>query len=439
MRWKGDLEISHFDLYRISDFEELYEIGLEESWQFGAALIEWPDRAEDLLPADVLWIQFEPSDGEDSRKVTLSGMGDWATRLQTICNKRQLLINASWGRGLIKPIASDLSPRLYDRVLLPTNDIEDDNSEDLTSAILMNMPPREPGPLLPDGRKYDLVAHRVTELSPMISICEGLRMMGLRVPHIYGADVPNGLMLWEDFGGETLSVTAESPVAERYIATAHHLATLHNQSQPSQFDGTGGPHRLSHYDRDAYLVELDVFLDHYWPHVKGSACSDAVRTRFKTLWEPLLETLATSEQVLVLRDVQDPNCFWLPDAPDGKMVGFIDFQDCLIGPSAYDLAALATDARVTISNRLEADILSAYLAKRDIKGESRDSFLMSYCLCVAQRTMKNLGAFARAADQWNRPSYLAHIPRSLDYLRKALTHPLLSDLKDWVDHHRLTG
>ncbi|WP_114007684.1 tRNA (adenosine(37)-N6)-threonylcarbamoyltransferase complex ATPase subunit type 1 TsaE [Cohaesibacter intestini] len=437
------LEISHFDLYRIGDFDELYEIGLEESWLQGVALIEWPDRAEELLPEDALWLQFEPGADDDRRKLTLSGTGAWGNRLQRLCLKRALLIASGWGGGMITPIKGDLSPRSYGRVSLSDQASQDsfevDNAGAQKHAILMDMPAWPPGPILADGRAYDLVAHRVTALAPMVSISEGLTDLGLRVPNIHGVDLTNGLMLWEDLGGVTLADGPESPVAERYIATARQLAHLHSQPCPTAFDGTGGTHHLSRYDRAAFLVELDVFLDHYWPHVKGRACPQEERARFAALWAPLLNRLERAEQVLVLRDVQDPNCFWLRDAPDGQPVGFIDFQDCLIGPVAYDLAALATDARVTISDRLEEDILSAYHSARDITGESREGFAVLYCLCVAQRTMKNLGAFARAADQWNRPSYLAHIPRSLGYLRKALAHPRLSDLKDWYDSHQLDG
>ena len=440
-----DLEISHFDLYRIGDFEELYEIGLEESWQQGVALIEWPDRAEGLLPEETLWLQFEQAAEGECRKLTLTGTGMWGERLQHLCLKRNLLIVSGWGGGVIAPIKGDLSPRNYARISLsePASiggfDDPDKDAGAEEHAILMDMPARAPGPLLADGRAYDLVAHRVTALAPMVSISQGLAGLGLRVPDIYGVDLPNGLMLWEDFGGVTLAESADAPVAERYIATARQLALLHCQPCPEQFDGAGGTHLLSIYDREAFLIELDVFLDHYWPHVKGTTCPADERARFTALWSPLLDRLEQAECVLVLRDVQDPNCFWLEDAPDGRSVGFIDFQDCLIGPVAYDLAALATDARVTICDTLEDDILSAYFATRKMSGESRDDFAVLYCLCVAQRTMKNLGAFARAANQWNRPSYLAHIPRSLGYLDKALAHPLLSDLKDWYGGHRLGG
>ena len=439
---EGVIEISHFDLYRIGDFEELYEIGLDESWQTGAALIEWPDRAEGLLPKDTLWVQFATGMKEDCRCVTLSGYGTWKARLERLCDKRQLLIASGWGDGLMAPLIGDLSPRRYDRITRPDQNVEpsrDTNSILCPTAILMDMPKRAPGPVLSDGRRYDLVAHRVTELAPMISICAGLEEMGLRVPTMFGADPDRGLLLWEDFGGDTLSNSAEDPIAERYLATSMQLAKLHEQPKPSFFDGAGGHHTIPSYSRDAFFIELDVFLDHYWPHVKGAVCPLTERQAFQTIWEPLIDHLLAAEQGLVLRDVQDPNCFWLADAPEGEQVGFIDFQDCLIGPSAYDLAALATDARVTISNRLETDILSTYWNMRLIKGDYRDNFYSAYCLCVAQRTMKNLGAFARAADQWNKASYLDHVPRSLSYLDKALSYPLLADLKKWYETHQLAS
>ncbi|MGG2478340.1 phosphotransferase, partial [Rhizobium sp. BR5] len=42
-------------------------------------------------------------------------------------------------------------------------------------------------------------------------------------------------------------------------------------------------------------------------------------------------------------------------------VGLIDYQDAMIGPTAYDLASIVQDARVTISPELQARLLSHYL------------------------------------------------------------------------------
>ena len=48
--------ISHFDLYRIGDASELEEIGLPYAIDNDITLIEWPDIAADILPADTIHI-----------------------------------------------------------------------------------------------------------------------------------------------------------------------------------------------------------------------------------------------------------------------------------------------------------------------------------------------------------------------------------------------
>ena len=51
--------IWHFDLYRLTDPEELIELGWDEALSDGIALIEWPERAGDTLPAATLWLGLE--------------------------------------------------------------------------------------------------------------------------------------------------------------------------------------------------------------------------------------------------------------------------------------------------------------------------------------------------------------------------------------------
>ena len=51
--------VYHFDLYRIQDPEELLDIGYEEYIYSGAyCFIEWPEKASDLIPADVMQIEI---------------------------------------------------------------------------------------------------------------------------------------------------------------------------------------------------------------------------------------------------------------------------------------------------------------------------------------------------------------------------------------------
>jgi tRNA threonylcarbamoyladenosine biosynthesis protein TsaE len=56
---EGD-SIFHFDLYRIEDPGELFDIGYEEYFFSGnRCFIEWPDRAGHLIPGDALMVRIE--------------------------------------------------------------------------------------------------------------------------------------------------------------------------------------------------------------------------------------------------------------------------------------------------------------------------------------------------------------------------------------------
>lgn len=69
-----DFPLAHFDLYRLTDPDEAYEIGLEEALEDGAVLIEWPQRLQGRLPADRLAIDITPTgdDGQARRAVLVA-------------------------------------------------------------------------------------------------------------------------------------------------------------------------------------------------------------------------------------------------------------------------------------------------------------------------------------------------------------------------------
>jgi tRNA threonylcarbamoyladenosine biosynthesis protein TsaE len=72
------LKLAHFDLYRLTNAEEAYEIGLDEALEDGAAVIEWPERLEGHLPPDRLDVEIA-LDGE-ARRARLIPAGAWEGR-----------------------------------------------------------------------------------------------------------------------------------------------------------------------------------------------------------------------------------------------------------------------------------------------------------------------------------------------------------------------
>ena len=71
----GRLPFYHFDVYRISDPDEMEEIGFDEFiFGDGASLIEWADLIDEIIPEEAVRIRIEkdPEKGFDYRKITVS-------------------------------------------------------------------------------------------------------------------------------------------------------------------------------------------------------------------------------------------------------------------------------------------------------------------------------------------------------------------------------
>jgi len=74
------LKVAHFDLYRLTDPDEAYEIGLDEALDDGAAVIEWPERLAGRLPPDRLDVEIALSPDAQSRRVRIARHGAWEGR-----------------------------------------------------------------------------------------------------------------------------------------------------------------------------------------------------------------------------------------------------------------------------------------------------------------------------------------------------------------------
>lgn len=78
----GALEIWHADLYRLVDLDEVFELGLEEAFETGICLIEWPQRLGTLAPPNALTLTFEMTETPAERVMTATGASRaWADLL----------------------------------------------------------------------------------------------------------------------------------------------------------------------------------------------------------------------------------------------------------------------------------------------------------------------------------------------------------------------
>ena len=68
----GRIPLYHFDVYRIADPEEMYELGYEEYFYGdGICVVEWADIIEELLPEDAVIIHIDRGALEEEREYTI--------------------------------------------------------------------------------------------------------------------------------------------------------------------------------------------------------------------------------------------------------------------------------------------------------------------------------------------------------------------------------
>ncbi len=420
--------IVHADLYRIKNSDEIIDLGWDEASEGALVVVEWADRLGETAAADSLDICFtlDLAKSNQARTATLTGHGKFATRLVRARAIHDLLVKGGWGDSVRHHMIGDASSRAYERLVKPNGE----------TAILMISPPNPDNTPIRLGKTYSAIAKRAENITAFLAMAEGLRERGLSSPKCYAADTVAGLAILEDFGVEGVSDVA-GPIVERYAESLQVLAHLHGQDLPKSVHFGDLTHDIPPYDVDALAIEVELLTDWYVPHVARKSLSSAAKAQFVNVWRRSLHEMIHSKQTWVMRDFHSPNLMWLPQRSGLQRVGLLDFQDCLLGLPAYDVASLLQDARLTVPDALEMKLLRDYLAARRAQNVNFDvvDFAKAYALMGAQRATKILGIFARLDKRDAKPQYLKHMPRMEHYLAKGLAHPALRDLRTWfVDY-----
>jgi tRNA threonylcarbamoyl adenosine modification protein YjeE len=425
-------DVAHFDLYRLSDPQELLELGLDLALRRGIAIIEWPSRAANLIPEDRITIALSDTGATETRTVAVSAKGPAASRLERLTHIRDFLKANGWSGSdtHLSYLQGDASARRYARLL----------KRDGARAILMDSPRQPDGPPIRDGKPYSRIAHLAEDVRPFVAIANTLRTAGFSAPEIFAHDLERGLLLIEDFGDAVFGaeVGRGGDQTALWSQGTDTLLALrrHRPIAPLPLPD-GSNYRLSLLDHDTLQIEADLLIDWYWPAAFGTPIPDEHRATFRQTWQTVFTRLLESPKGWLLRDYHSPNLIALSDRPQPRDTGVIDFQDALIGPEAYDLVSLLQDARLDVPATLEAQLLERYLRGATAQEPNFDAaqFGYAYAALGAQRNTKILGIFARLAKRDGKRQYLAHIPRIWGYLARDLAHPELSVLRAWYDEH----
>ncbi len=312
-------------------------------------------------------------------------------------------VRAAFGAGAsvaaAEPLTGDASSRRYVRVHLRGGSAP-------RSAVAMLI-----GTEQRFGPGADEFAGPIVDAElPFVNVARWLVARGLAVPAIYhDAAATDSLLLLEDVGDASLWAAASARPDDApalFTAAVDLLVAL-------QVAGVRAPDPAcrafrQRFDARLALWELEHFVEHGIETRHATALAPAVRGSLLAALEPLVAPFAAEDRVLVHRDFMA----WNIHVTDGHL-RLIDFQDALLGPDAYDLAALLTD-RTTgtiVGPALEARLVEHFREARAAAGLPVVGELAArFRACALHRALKVIGRFYFLERVLGKPGYLAYLP-----------------------------
>lgn len=76
--YNGKYPVYHFDMYRITDADDLFSTGYYDYIGNGVIVIEWSENIESELESDAIRIRIQKNDDENKRLFEIEGLDEYA-------------------------------------------------------------------------------------------------------------------------------------------------------------------------------------------------------------------------------------------------------------------------------------------------------------------------------------------------------------------------
>jgi aminoglycoside/choline kinase family phosphotransferase len=254
---------------------------------------------------------------------------------------------------------------------------------------------------------------------PFVRIARLMVDAGLYAPRILAWDEPQGFMLLEDIGSQTMMevMDRDNPQANHglYMRALDALLALQQSSRPGV---------LPAYDGPLLARELSLFPDWYLTQHRQLHIDTTQRAMLDKTFQTIVQRNLAAPGVFVHRDFMPRNLMMPHDLAE-KRLGVLDFQDAVYGPITYDIASLMRDAFLTWGEDFVLDVTIRYwerarkLGLMDFEDWHSDfgAFYRAVEWMGLQRHLKVAGIFARLTLRDGKPKYLADAPRFIQYIR----------------------
>ena len=268
---------------------------------------------------------------------------------------------------------------------------------------------------LPADAPERVLSRRLGRRLPFLEIRDLLENARVRVPRLFGALPEHGVLVVEDLG-ETLAerltrTPAESATLYRRAVTDLAAAQLALAELPAD-----SIVRTRGFDRELLTWEVEHFRE-WGVEALGVTLSDAEQSTFERATSYLVETIGGFAQGFVHRDYQSRNLLALSDGS----IAWIDFQDALLGPRAYDLVALLGDSYQQFDDAFVTERLAEFAAARGLAAADAEALRFELDVITVQRKLKDAGRFVFFERTRGDASYLRFFVPSLERVLGALS------------------
>jgi len=230
------------------------------------------------------------------------------------------------------------------------------------------------------------------------------------IPKIYLNFKVNNILIIENFGHKKFSNIINYS-NQNFLYSLATDALIHVHKQEIEYN-------LNFYDENKFTNESNLFFE--WFLQKDDSLKNKSKIDFNNEFKEFIDLLENIPKVFIHRDYHVDNLFLIENRNKHFRCGWIDYQDALVGPCAYDLVSLTQDARIDVDSKIERKIINYYL--KSFSNINPTEFEICYKIIAIQRHLKVLGIFKRLAARDNKKNYLVHIPRVIRMLKKNLNN-----------------
>jgi len=268
---------------------------------------------------------------------------------------------------------------------------------------------------LPEDAPERVLAQRLGRQLPFLELRALLEGAQVRVPQLFGAVPERGVIVVEDLG-ETLAeriARAPSDAAPLYRRAVQDLARA-QRALATLPEGSIVSTRA--FDAQLLSWELEHFRE-WGVEALGVSLSGVELAAFQAASRYLVDTIGTFRRGFVHRDYQSRNLLALSDGS----IGWIDFQDALLGPRAYDLVALLRDSYQNFDEAFVSERLADYSSVHGLDAEDAQRLRFELDVITVQRKLKDAGRFVFFERTRGDASYLRFFVPTLELVLGALS------------------